>query len=384
MEKWRVPGLSVAVVHDYRIKWSRGFGLRDEAAQLRVDTSTPFQAASVSKPITALAIMIALRERGLSVDQEINPLFAGLLQNDAAHPWQLPNPFPEPVTIRMLLSHTAGTSAFHYKGYRYRYDADPPAPVDAIPGMREELDGLPPANTPPVSVIRPPGKTWSYSPAGYTVLQALLTAMYRKDFADIMSELILQPLDMNESSFAQPMHPAQAAAIATPYVAQGQPLAYGPRVFNTAASGGLTTTPTDLAKLMVALQRALKGESSGKLIPGIARAVLRRQSGRTEDGKCFDTGTTGRFACRSSWGLGFDVNLNRYLEHQPDDASTGDYFGHTGFNSGYLTVFLGSKKGGNGLVLMSNLAPEDMSGPVPQFTFMTELVRRIADEEHWR
>jgi hypothetical protein len=73
-----------------------------------------------------------------------------------------------------------------------------------------------------------------------------------------------------------------------------------------------------------------------------------------------------------------DVNLNRYFEHQKDGEPTGGYFAHTGFNSGFLALMMGSKTGGKGVVVMLNT-----SGPVPQFCFLQTLVRRVADEEGW-
>jgi hypothetical protein len=112
---------------------------------------------------------------------------------------------------------------------------------------------------------------------------------------------------------------------------------------------------------------------------------MERQPGRMEPGSCLETADPGVRACQSSWGLGFDVNVNRYSEHQKDGAPTGDYFEHTGFNSGFLALMMGSKTGGNGVVIMLNMAPLDMSGPVPPafVHFLTNLVRRVADEEGW-
>ena len=91
-----------------------------------------------------------------------------------------------------------------------------------------------------------------------------------------------------------------------------------------------------------------------------------------------------RSACKNSWGLGFDVNLDRNPQHAPDGEPTGGYFGHSGFNSGYLAVMIGSKAGGHGLVAMVNSAPLDMSGDVPGFSFLTDLVRKVADAEGWQ
>jgi CubicO group peptidase (beta-lactamase class C family) len=284
----------------------------------------------------------------------------------------------------MLLAHTAGTSDFRYSGYRYGYYQNPPRPIDQIPTIREELRGLPPANTPAIEVIRKPGVFWRYSPAGYTVVQAALMAIYDTDFAPTMSRLILEPLGMRDSTFAQPVPNELISRMAVPYLPDGTRLSDGPRVFNTSAAGGLMTTATDLAKFVIAVQEALRGRTQGYVMPRIARQMMVRQAGTIEPpSDCFPTGEPSKTACQSSWGLGFDVSVNRYLEHQPDGAPTGNYFAHTGFNSGYLALILGSKSDGNGLVVLLNMAPENMSGSVPQFSFLAELTRRVADEERW-
>ena len=110
---------------------------------------------------------------------------------------------------------------------------------------------------------------------------------------------------------------------------------------------------------------------------------MERQPGRTLPDKCFPA-DGGGFACETSWGLGFDVNLDRSFEHVADGEPTGAYFGHSGFNSGYLSLMLGSKEGGNGVVVMVNVAPEDMSGGAPQFDFLTTVAKLVADAEDWK
>jgi CubicO group peptidase (beta-lactamase class C family) len=380
------PGASVAVVRDYRIAWARGFGLSDKERGVAVTPGTLFQAASVSKALTAAAAMIAFDEHGLAVDGDVNGVLRSFPPHADVGPWVLPNRDygAVPVTLRRLLSHTAGTSDFRYSGYRYGYYRTPPGPIDPIPILREELEGLPPANTPAITVVRQPGARWDYSPAGYTVVQAVLMAIYGQDFARVMRRLVLAPLGMDDSTFAQPLPADLIPRMAVPYLPDGRRLPDGPRVFDTAASGGLTTTAIDLARFVVALQKALRGEPQGRITPRIARAMMERQPGLIDPADCFPTADPGAKACRSSWGLGLDVNLDRYLEHRGDGEPTGGYFGHTGFNSGFLSLLMGSKAGGGGVVAMVNMAPEDMSGPAPQFRFLTDLGRRVADEEGWR
>ena len=111
--------------------------------------------------------------------------------------------------------------------------------------------------------------------------------------------------------------------------------------------------------------------------------MMVRERGRLPEGKCFPAVEPGAEACRSSWGLGFDVNLTETFEHEADDRPTGGWFGHSGFNSGYLTIALGSKADGRGAVLMANAAPEDMSGDVPQWGFLMRVIKRLGEAEGW-
>jgi CubicO group peptidase (beta-lactamase class C family) len=384
MQKARIPGLSVALIRDGEIAWAAGFGLADVATRTPVTPATLFQAASISKPATAIATMIAAADGGLGLDANVTDILAEQRRWRPVAGWRLFTAYPDmPVTPRMLLAHIGGTSDFRYSGYRYGYDRTPPAEIDPLPDLYEELAGLRPANTPAIRVIREPGKGWDYSPAGYTILQAILETVRQKPFAELMDELVLRPFGMADSTFAQPTPPSVTSRMARPYLPGAAPLADGPRVFDAAASGGLTTTPTDLAKLVIAFQQALAGHAQGKLTPEIARTMMVRQPGEIEPGKCFPSSVSDRFACRNSWGLGFDVNLDRHLQHGADGAPTGLYFGHTGFNSGYLAVLIGSKAGGRGLVAMTNAAPLDMSGDVPGFSFLTDLVAKVAEEEKW-
>lgn len=386
-QRYGIPGASVAVMKNYRIEWAQGFGLRNKESKTAVTRDTLFQAASVSKAFTATAAMIAFDRTKLSIDADINDVFRSFHPYPDVGPWLLPNEYhpARPVTLRLLLSHAGGTNDFHYSGYRYGYYDEPPHSIERIPTMHEELDGLPPANTPPIAVSkeRAPGAYWDYSPAGFTVVQAALMDIYDAPFSTIMDNLLLSPLQMRDSTFVQPTPQVLVSRVAVPYLTDGRRLSDGPRVFNTEASGGLTTRPTDLAKFVIAFQRALAGEAQGGITPSIAAQMMQRQNRPVW--KCSPPATdSGKRFCEAPDGLGFDVNLTKRFEHQPDGEPTGGYFAHTGFNSGYLSLMMGSKSGGNGIVIMINVSPEDMStSQIPEYTFLTDLVARVAEEEGW-
>jgi CubicO group peptidase (beta-lactamase class C family) len=373
MKTYQIPGASIAVVHDYTIQWASGFGLADTSTGRRVTTGTPFQTASVSKPIAAIGIIQSFADHGVSLSAPIQPITF-----PDASTWTLPNPYPQPVTSTELLSHTAGIVSFHYSGF---------SPGQVLPTLEQELNGEPPATTPPVTVVAEPGTIWSYAPGGYTILQAEVQQQNDwRPFDEIMDQYLLDKFPgLQSSSFAAPPGAALAEKMAVPYLPDGSPLPNGPRLFNTEAAGSMVSTPTDMARIMIAFQEALAGKQTA--IPvSVAREMMVRQPGLIPNGECLATAEPGVSACKAAQGLGFDVNVDwTFINHIPDDQPTGNWFGHSGFNSGYLTFFLASKTGGDGFVLMVNSAPADMTtSAIPEFGFMAEVVKRISEEQGWQ
>ncbi len=112
MEKYGVPGVSVAVIHDFRIHWSKGYGIADVETGAKVDTETLFQAASISKPVAAMAVLRAVQDGKFSLDDDINTILTS---------WHLPDSeftADRPVTPRTLLSHNSGLGdGFGFPGY---------------------------------------------------------------------------------------------------------------------------------------------------------------------------------------------------------------------------------------------------------------------------
>lgn len=313
----------------------------------KVNAQTLFQAASISKPLTAVAVMETFNKKEGALDININTLLKT---------WQVPsNRYTEkqPVTIRLLLSHTAGIIGFRYKGY---------AQNTVLPTLLQELNGTPPANTPPVTVVRQPGTQYEYCPAGYTILQQLLVDTYDESFSAIMHQLILKPLGMTRSTFEEPLPENALSNIAQPYLPNGEPMPGGPYIFTASAAGGLWTTPSDLARFLISIQQALAGKKQGVMTATMVSAMFVP-------------------SINPNMGLGFEINMDK----NGQAVSHGNYFGHSGFNSGYLALMVGSKTGGNGVIIMVNIAPVDMSaaGTPIQYTFLTNVIKKIATEEQW-
>jgi CubicO group peptidase (beta-lactamase class C family) len=349
MRDYQIPAANIAVIKNYHIQWATAFGYKNKQTKEKATVNTLFQAASISKPIAAVAAMIAFKQKKLSLDSDVNAFLKD---------WKIPsNPYTKnhPVTMRLLLDHTAGVAGFRFKGYPQH---------TKVPSLLDVLNGKSPANTPPIVVVRQPGLQYEYSPAGYVVIQAILTDLYQRPFEQVMQQLILNPFDMTNSSFAHLLTAKQKSHLAIPYLPSGKPLPNGPYTFVASAAGGLWTTATDLAKFTIAFQKALAGQKQGLVTTALAKSILRPQ-------------------INHNMGLGFEINIDKY--GQRVKKGSGNYFMHTGWNTGYLALLIGSRTGGNGLVIMTNSSPYmTYKGKVQQFEFLINVTKKIADLESWR
>jgi CubicO group peptidase (beta-lactamase class C family) len=179
--------------------------------------------------------------------------------NDALTTWHVPsNAFDEThkVTLRGLLSMTGGIGVPGFLGYKVG---------EPIPTLTQVLNGAPPANSAAVTLIEVPGSAYHCSGGGYEIAEALIEDSGGKPFAPLMQEFVLGPAGMTRSSFDQPQSRNLEAEAASGHFSDGQELPGRWRIFPEHAAAGLWSTPTDLAKLLVALTRAWQGDGSGLL-----------------------------------------------------------------------------------------------------------------------
>jgi len=168
---YQVPGVSVAVINNFEIEWAKGYGVLEEGTDYPVTKNTLFQASSISKPVTALAAMYFVQEGLLDLDQDVNNKLVS---------WQVPeNEFTsqEKVTLRRLLSHTAGLNEKGLIGY---------VQGEEIPNPREILNGSYPAHSPAWRVQDVPGSIWRYSNGGYVIITQLLEDVVGRAYPGIM------------------------------------------------------------------------------------------------------------------------------------------------------------------------------------------------------
>ena len=332
LQRTKVPGVSVAVIKDSAIHFAKAYGLADIGAKRPVEVGTLFQAASISKPVTAMATARLAQEGRFSLDADVNTLLKS---------WKVPvseHNRDHPVTPRALSSHTSGADdGFGFPGY------DPAAPR---PSLVQILNGETPSNVGPVLFVRPPFQSFKYSGGSVTLMQLALMDVTGRPFAELLHDTVLGPLQMTNSSFEQPLPAAWAARAAHAHNRDGmaQPVPW--HVYPEQAAAGLWTTSTDLAKFAIEVQRALRGPRGAVLTQASAREMT------TPVGV-------------GPYGVGFSV----------EKRGEGWYFGHGGSNWGFRCTLLAHLRKGYGVVVMTN----GDNGSV----LATELVERVAAAYQW-
>ncbi|CAB4864170.1 unannotated protein [freshwater metagenome] len=258
MARYSVPGVAVAVVDDGEVAWAAGYG-QVMAGGSAVQADTLFQAASISKAVAAVAVL-ALVERGVvGLDDDVNRHLRS---------WRLPDsPFTadQPVTLRHLLSHTAGTTVPGFPGY--------PAGA-ALPSVVEVLSGTGGANTPAVESFAVPGTVGQYSGGGTTIVQQLICDVTGRDFGELMQDLVLRPFGMLDSAYERSIAPHRAGRAAHAHDPSGVALDGGHHDYPELQAAGLWTTATDLARWVIGVQQVLRGERTGPISQATAMLMI--------------------------------------------------------------------------------------------------------------
>ena len=308
-EAYLVPGVAVGVIHEGEVFLKRGFGFADVAAQRPVDVSTAFNIGSISKTIAAWGVMRLVETGRVSLDVPV----ARYLTR-----WQLPSSEFDhgDVTVRGLLSHTAGLSLHGYSGFR---------PNDSLPSIEESLSGFT-NGAGAVYVAHEPGSKWQYSGGGYTLAQLMVEEVTEKPFDEFMEREVFVPLGMLDTSYVWDEDIDRIAA--TPYDGAGNPI--DAARFTAMAAAGLQTTLDDFIRFALANvggSRNGDDESTSRVLRSETLQMMHQPVHPADD-----------------YGLGFEI----------EERDGEILVGHSGSNVGWMARFKFVPKTGDAVVIMTN------------------------------
>jgi CubicO group peptidase (beta-lactamase class C family) len=335
MAFYKVKGLSIAVVKDYKVIWAKGYGWADEGEKQIVNENTLFMAASVSKSVNSMGVMKLVQDKKLDLNSDINNYLAS---------WKFPYDNisnGKKITTLNLLTHTAGLN-----------DAAPQyINKDTVPSIIEVLNGSKASkyvysDPQPAHSIMEPGLHFQYSNTGIGITQVMITDITKKPYEQYMQETVFKPLGMTNTCYTETSlekYDHVASGYSYGYVVPGKHL-----IVPFQSAGGLWTTPTDLARFIIEIQLSLLGKSE---------KVLSQETVRTM--------------------------LTPYIQEAPGFyirqmiPGGQKYFSHSGIIKGFKSEYYGSFDGGYGVVVMIN--SDGNSGSI-----IPELINSVATVYKWK
>lgn len=309
LKQANVPGAAVAVIQNGVVTTTRGYGLANVEKQIPVTPTTGFNVGSISKTIAAWGVMRLVEQGKLDLDAPVETYLTR---------WHLPDSkFDERgVTIRRLLSHTAGLSLHGYPGW---------GPNKELPTLEQSLSGKTNGSG-AVYLTMEPGTRWQYSGGGYTLAQLIVEEVTHESFEDYMRETVLRPLGMTASDYQLSKELIARSSLA--YDQRGRPTP-NPR-FTEQAAAGLHTTVEDLATFAAAALATDTGAPVG-------RGVLKPQT--------IELMLTPAPASSGMYGLGYSAMLL---------SSGRQGRGHAGSNRGWEAFFEVVPETRDGIVVVTN------------------------------
>jgi len=332
MNYYKIPSVSLAIINHGKIEWAKTYNINNEEI---LTPKTLFQAASISKPFTAIVALSLVESNKLSLDRNVN---------DMLSTWKVPdNKYTEieKVTLRRLLSHTAGLTVHGFEGYSSSLTEQD------LPSIIQILNGEKPANSPRVEPNNIPGTAYSYSGGGYIVAQKMMEEVTQAKFSDLVHKIVFNPIKMESSTFELIWPTNTNRSIATGHLKDGTPVKGAWNLYPETAPAGLWSTPSDLARFVIDIQNTFEGKSEKIISTKMMQQMLTPQP-------------------NSHMGLGFKLKqLNKHIIE----------FSHGGSNVGYKADLVGFTKTGQGVVIMTNA---DRGTKI-----LPEIERSVADTYHW-
>ncbi|MGM1058996.1 amino acid adenylation domain-containing protein [Saccharothrix sp. Mg75] len=308
LARHRVPGVSLALVDGSEVVAAWGEGIAASATGARVHPGTVFQAGSVSKHVAAIVTTRLAAEGVLDLDEDVALLLRGT---------RLPPVDPaRPVTLRALLSHTAGLTQDAFDG---EWAVEPGGPDLTVSDL---LTGRG-VSTASAGQEFPTGDRFRYSGTHYLIVEQVLTDVTGAPFRDLARELVFDPLDMRDSGYGETFLATRPDSVADGHTTTGDPIP-GRRRRYPAAAGGLWSTAGDLAKIVAELHRAVDGDGHVLDRAGALDLIT------PLPGTTYGLGTVARSSDGTRW------------------------YGHSGETAGYRAHTAAGLETGAGLVVMTN------------------------------
>lgn len=307
MKAYHVPVVGYAIIKNNKIIAANTLS---NDATIKVSKNSIFQAASISKSVSAYGALILTSQGKLNLDESVN---------NRLETWKIPiNELNKnnPVTLRQLLNMTSGLSVSGFPGHTQD---------EQLPTLKEVLDGKSPANTLPIRVFYQPGSQYFYSGGAFQVLEQLIEDVTKQPFHSWIEKVILKPFNMDQSIFQYPLNESLRKNAVPGFLSDGTMIKGGWNNYAIAAAGGLWSTPTDLAKFAIHVSNSYLGKENSLVSKSIAKQMLTRQK-------------------NTDYGLGFVVN---------GDTKTLN-FRKAGHNAGYHNELLMFPNSGDGVVIMTD------------------------------
>jgi CubicO group peptidase (beta-lactamase class C family) len=299
---YKVPSLSIAVINDYEVEWTKAYGFSDLAERHWASDSTIYQAASLSKSLHSFCVHLLAQDGKLPLDEDIRPYLKS---------WKIPeNSYSkgQKITIQHLLSHTAGFNKHGFENYE----------IKNLPTLDELLRTVKP--------VAYPGRQVQYSGGGYLIAQKILEDNIGSNYEQLMQDKVLRPLGMSHSTFDQRLPNGRYAKVATAYDGDLNPFSEKYLAEGAQAAGGLWCTPRDMAKFVIQVQKCIEEKPGALLSKSLTDKMLSPMLDSTKE------------------AMGFFI----------EQRGGRKYFQHSGSNTGYKCLYYGSFEGGTGIVLMTN------------------------------
>jgi CubicO group peptidase (beta-lactamase class C family) len=307
MKAYHVPVVGYAIIKDYQIVSSDTLSIDPT---LHVSKNSLFQAASISKSVSAYGALKLVSQGKLNLDDSVN---------DQLTTWKIPeNEYNKdtPVTLRQMLDMTSGLSVSGFPGHQQG---------EPLPTLQDVLEGKPPSNTPPIRVFHKPGVQYFYSGGAFQVLEQLMEDVTHHAFQVWMRKEVLEPLKMDQSVYQYPLSEKLHPLAVPGFLADNTMIKGGWNNYAIAGSGGLWATPTDLAKFAIDISNAYLGKDNGLIAKSIATQMLTRQE-------------------NTDYGLGVVIN---------GEGKTLN-FRKGGHNLGYQSQMIMFPNSGDGIIMMTN------------------------------